>query len=120
AERDFENFVDALIHPREVSYDIDSLHGLIEGAGLRFVDWLYPPFWDPNVFFGDEALRARAAELPQRERDKLLFFTGGYSCPYFDVIVERDDAPARVAFDEAALLAMRPLLSAGKNVYRVE
>lgn len=120
AERDFENFVDALIHPREVSYDIDGLHALVKGAGLRFVDWLYPPFWDPDVFFADEALRERASALSPRDRDKLVFYAGGYSCPYFDLIVEREDAPPRLPLDEARLLGLRPLLSGGKNVYRVE
>lgn len=120
AERDFENFVDALIHPREVSYDIDSLHTLVSDAGLHFVDWLYPPFWDPDVFFRDEGLRARARELPPRARDKLVFYAGGYSCPYFDVIVQRDDAPPPAPLDDARLLSLRPLLAGGKNVYRVE
>lgn len=116
AEEDLPTFADTLVHPRETSFSPATLRSFVAAAGLRFVSWRYPAFWDPVVYLRDPVLRERAAALEALEKEMLIFRLGGYGSPFLDLLVERDDAPPRAP---VRLPAMKPLLSQGTEIRSV-
>jgi SAM-dependent methyltransferase len=54
---------DLLLNPRDRSYDVTSLHALVDGAGLRITALMEPTRYDPAAYLPDAKLRARIATL---------------------------------------------------------
>ncbi len=59
---------DLLLNPRDRSYDIPSLLGLLHGAGLSLAALIEPARYDPALLLPDARLRARIAELDPVQR----------------------------------------------------
>ena len=62
---------DLLLNPRDISYTVPALAGLLEGEGLAVNCWLEPGRYDPNFFLPDPKLRARADALDPTARAAL-------------------------------------------------
>lgn len=68
-----ECFADMYVHPQEVDYTIDTLFELIDAAGLDFVGFSNPRYWDLNRLVGQSAaVMERAQHLSERERYRLI------------------------------------------------
>lgn len=62
-------FVDRYLHPCERAYDVPALFSLIEGSGLRFLEWASPEEWEPELAAADglgQVERFRLAEKMRR------------------------------------------------------
>jgi len=67
------NFADMYVHPQEFDYNIETLFELIDASGLEFVGFSNAAYWDLDRLLGsDSELQARAAELSDRERYRLI------------------------------------------------
>ena len=62
---------DLLLNPRDVSFTVPALAGLLEGEGLDITCWLEPLRYDPNSMLPDPKLRARADDLDRTTRAAL-------------------------------------------------
>jgi SAM-dependent methyltransferase len=65
-------FVDRYLNVNETSYDIDGLWQLIEGAGLRFLEWCDPKAWSCEALLPNEPLRAAARKLSPKQQYRLI------------------------------------------------
>jgi len=54
---------DLLLNPRDVSFTVPALAGLLDGAGLSVTAWMEPMRYDPAVWLPDPKLRTRAEAL---------------------------------------------------------
>ena len=59
---------DLLLNPRDRSYDIASLHALVQGAGLAVGALIEPARYDPALLLPDARLRARIETLDPLQR----------------------------------------------------
>ncbi len=66
-----ECFADMYVHPQEVDYNINTLFALIDAAGLEFVGFSNPTFWQLSRLLPPE-LRSRAEWLSDREVYRLI------------------------------------------------
>lgn len=62
---------DLLLNPRDVSFTVPALAGLLEGEGLDITCWLEPLRYDPGFMLPDPRLRARADALDRTARAAL-------------------------------------------------
>ncbi len=60
--------VDLFLHARDRPYTVAEVLDLVEGAGLRLVSFVEPARYRPETYLADPPLRARAANLSNRER----------------------------------------------------
>lgn len=68
-----ECFADMYVHPCEVDYTIPTLFELIDAAGLEFVGFSNPQFWQLERLLGNSPLlMERAAQLGERDRYQLI------------------------------------------------
>ena len=102
--RDFADddaLADALCNPRERTYDVAELFGLLDGAGLRFGRWgRQAPYLPDCGAIGETPHAARIAALPAREQYALVELFRGTMARH-TVIAHRDDDPATAALDFA-------------------
>jgi SAM-dependent methyltransferase len=68
-----ECFADMYVHPQEIDYNIETLFELIDAAGLEFIGFSNPDFWNLERLLGKapEAL-ARAQKLDIRSQYRLI------------------------------------------------
>lgn len=67
------NFADMYVHPQEIDYTVETLFELIDSAGLEFLGFSNPRYWDLSRLVGTAPdLMARAATLPERQRYRLV------------------------------------------------
>ncbi len=67
-----ECFADMYVHPQEVDYNIDTLFALIDAAGLEFVGFSNPSFWQLTRLLKSPALLERASGLSDRAVYRLI------------------------------------------------
>lgn len=70
ASLDDVEFVDRYLHPCFVSYDLDGLAALVDGAGLGFVGWANRSEWDPAKL-GPAAVEMHPAAVNKALQDHL-------------------------------------------------
>lgn len=68
-----ECFADMYVHPQEVDYNIETLFELIDAAGLEFLGFSNPRYWQKERLFGNNPeLMARSEGLSERELYRLI------------------------------------------------
>lgn len=68
-----ESFADMYVHPQETDYNINTLFELIDSAGLEFLGFSNPDYWQLDRLLGKAPdLIERAKSLGQRERYRLI------------------------------------------------
>lgn len=68
-----ECFADMYVHPQEIDYNVETLFELIDAAGLEFIGFSNPDYWNLERLLGKEAeLIKRAEQLSERERYRLI------------------------------------------------
>lgn len=68
-----ECFADMYVHPQEIDYNIDTLFELIDAAGLEFIGFSNPQFWNLDRLLGKAPeLIERANQLSERQRYRLI------------------------------------------------
>ncbi|MDZ8262559.1 class I SAM-dependent methyltransferase [Nostoc sp. ChiQUE01b] len=68
-----EYFADMYVHPQEIDYNIETLFELIDAAGLEFIGFSNPSFWDLERLLGKAPeLVERAKELSDRQLYRLI------------------------------------------------
>ncbi|MBD1935909.1 class I SAM-dependent methyltransferase [Microcoleus sp. FACHB-68] len=68
-----ECFADMYVHPQEIDYNVETLFELIDAAGLEFIGFSNPDYWNLERLLGKEAeLIKRAEQLGERERYRLI------------------------------------------------
>lgn len=68
-----ECFADMYVHPQEIVYNIETLFELIDAAGLEFVGFSNPEFWNLERLLADApAALAKAKQLDLRQQYRLL------------------------------------------------
>ncbi|MBD2653283.1 class I SAM-dependent methyltransferase [Synechocystis sp. FACHB-383] len=68
-----ESFADMYVHPQETDYNIDTLFELIDSAGLEFLGFSNPDYWQLDRLLGKAPdLMERAKNLGEKERYRLI------------------------------------------------
>ncbi|AGF52865.1 sll0487 [Synechocystis sp. PCC 6803] len=68
-----ESFADMYVHPQETDYNIDTLFELIDSAGLEFLGFSNPDYWQLDRLLGKAPdLMERAKDLSEKERYRLI------------------------------------------------
>lgn len=68
-----ESFADMYVHPQETDYNINTLFELIDSAGLEFIGFSNPDYWQLDRLLGKAPdLIERAKNLGERERYRLI------------------------------------------------
>jgi SAM-dependent methyltransferase len=68
-----ESFADMYVHPQETDYNIQTLFELIDAAGLEFLGFSNPDYWQLDRLLGKAPdLMERAKTLGERERYRLI------------------------------------------------
>ncbi|NEN97395.1 MAG: class I SAM-dependent methyltransferase [Moorea sp. SIO3I7] len=68
-----ECFADMYVHPQEIDYNIETLFELIDAAGLEFLGFSNPRYWQKERLFGkNPELMARSEGLSERELYRLI------------------------------------------------
>lgn len=68
-----ECFADMYVHPQEIDYNIETLFELIDAAGLEFLGFSNPRYWQKERLFGNNPeLMARSEGLSERELYRLI------------------------------------------------
>lgn len=67
------SFADMYVHPQEVDYNIDTLFEFIDAAGLEFLGFSNPNYWNLERLLGQEPeLMERAQQLSDRQQYRLI------------------------------------------------
>ncbi|HEY9612507.1 class I SAM-dependent methyltransferase [Allocoleopsis sp.] len=67
------NFADMYVHPQEIDYNIETLFELIDAAGLEFIGFSNPRYWEMERLLGkNPELMERVQGLSDRERYRLI------------------------------------------------
>jgi len=111
---------DALLNPRESTYDLDGLFSLLEGNGLSHRSWNQPRLWDLEAWVDDAGLRAAFAERTERDRDRIVHHLAGFASPQFECLVEPADAPPAPVYELDELLDLPFGLRAGRDTWRIQ
>jgi len=68
-----ESFADMYVHPQETDYNINTLFALIDSAGLEFLGFSNPDYWQLDRLLGKAPnLMERSKILGERERYRLV------------------------------------------------
>lgn len=68
-----ESFADMYVHPQEMDYNIRTLFQLIDAAGLEFIGFSNPLYWQLERLLGKAPeLLERAQNLTERDRYRLI------------------------------------------------
>jgi hypothetical protein len=68
-----ECFADMYVHPQEIVYNAETIFDLIDAAGLEFIGFSNPQFWDLERLIGKAPdLMERAKGLTDRQRYRLI------------------------------------------------
>lgn len=88
---------DLLLHSTDRAYRVVELLDFLSGAGLAPAAFIEPARYDPVHYLGDEAMRRRAAELPQHERWALAEALAGSLKTHVVYAVARERAGTTIA-----------------------
>jgi len=104
-------FADMYVHPQEVDYTIGTLFDLIDAAGLRFLGFSNPTYWDLERLLGsDPDLMARAQRLGERDRYQLIERLDP-DLTHYEFFLGRDPLPHTPWEEDAVLLKALPQLT---------
>jgi len=117
---DRSQLADALLHPLEVSYDVEELLALLDRASLELRSWLYPPQWDLENYLDFPELISRYSRLDPIARWKVVYFIAGRAGPLFELLAERSTLPRRDPYSREELLAMPMVCSQGLRGHKVQ
>ncbi|MGB3534091.1 MAG: class I SAM-dependent methyltransferase [Microcoleaceae cyanobacterium] len=68
-----ECFADMYVHPQEIDYNVETLFELIDEAGLEFIGFSNPDYWNPERLLGQSTeLMAEIQHLSGRDRYRLI------------------------------------------------
>ncbi len=111
---------DALLHPHEVTYDIDDLLSLLKKAGLVHSSWLYPAQWDIDTYTQSAKMIKHFEKLDLTSRWKAVHYLAGLNGPLMELIAEPFEAPRRPPYDLEEILGMSFVFSRGLRVYQID
>ncbi len=106
---------DLLLNPRDRAFTVPELFALLDGAGLHATCLMEPMRYDPAVYLPDPRLRARIAELGQRDRAALAESLCGNMSTHV-VYCTRQPLPPPDAMQSGAVPVMREM--GGEEVAR--
>jgi len=102
---------DALLQPREISFDIDELFKLIESSGFKHSAWLEPRLWELSTYTTNKELLSRFKKLDNISKYKAIYNLAGYASPMFSFLVEHVDLPKSKPYSESELIDMPVLFN---------
>jgi len=106
-----EAFADMYVHPQEIDYNIKTLFELIDAAGLQFVGFSNPQFWQLERLLGDNPeLMARAQSLSDRDRFRTIELLDP-SLTHYEFFLARPPLEITDWSDDEALLNAIPEIS---------
>jgi SAM-dependent methyltransferase len=106
-----ECFADMYVHPQEFDYNIDTLFELIDSAGLDFVGFSNPGFWQlEKLLEKAPELIERAAELTERQRYRLVELLNP-EVTHYEFFLSRPPLPKTDWSADNTLLAAIPELN---------
>ena len=106
-----ECFADIYVHPQETDYNIDTLFALIDAAGLDFVGFSNPGFWQlENLLEKEPELIERAAELTECQRYRLVELLNP-DVAHYEFFLSRPPLPKTDWLADNRLLAAIPELN---------
>lgn len=88
---------DLLLHSTDRAYRVVELIDFLSGADLAPAAFIEPARYDPALYLGDEAIRRRAADLPQAERWALAEALAGSLKTHVVYAVHKDRAGGTLA-----------------------
>ena len=102
--RDPIEVVDAVLHAQDVSYTVPELYRLLDGAGLKLVEFtnfsphnpIYRLHYQPHSYIGDVKLRGQIAALPRAVQHEIAELTHGGIDLHAFYTSRREDAAARL------------------------
>jgi SAM-dependent methyltransferase len=101
-------FADRYLHPHDHPYSPGSLRTLVEGAGLRFLDWFEPRDWDFETLLPD---LAQGPDAPRDFWDRVEVIDSLFERPKFDIYLVGPEFRVRqVEVGASTLLATSPQL----------
>lgn len=104
-----ECFADMYVHPQEIDYNINTVFELIEASGLEFLGFSNPQVWSLERLVGQAPeLIARAANLDQRQRYRLIELLDPSTITHYEFFLARPPLPRPDWANDAALLAAIP------------
>lgn len=103
-----ECFADMYVHPQEVDYTVDTLFELIDAAGLDFVGFSNPRYWDLERLVGKSTdVMTRAQQLSDREQYRLIELLDP-ELTHYEFFLSRPPLPQNNWADDEQLLAAIP------------
>jgi SAM-dependent methyltransferase len=103
-----ECFADMYVHPQEIVYNAETIFELIDAAGLEFMGFSNPQFWDLERLIGKAPdLMERAAGLTDRQRYRLIELLDP-EVAHFEFFLGRPPLAKADWSQDAALLAAIP------------
>lgn len=101
-------FADRYLHPHDEPYTVSSLRALIEGSGLRFLDWFEPRDWDLQQLLPEFAT---TPEAPKAFWDQVELVDELFERPRFDLyLVGPKFKPRQRKVTATTLLSTNPQL----------
>jgi SAM-dependent methyltransferase len=99
-----ECFADMYVHPQEITYNIDTLFELIDAAGLEFIGFSNPDFWNLDRLLGKapEALE-RAQKLDIRAQYRLIELLDP-EVAHYEFFLAKPALPAKVDWAQDDIL----------------
>ena len=108
-----EEVMDMVLNPRDVSYRVQDVRALIEGAGLRFHRWLgNAPYRPDMTAVGRAGLRSEADALDPWEQAAVAELAFGSLIKHSFVVTHPERADAAALFEGEGILDADPPLSA--------
>jgi SAM-dependent methyltransferase len=109
--------IDMLAHPRDVSYDVDGVRGLVASAGLKLHRWLDQAQYSSRVGeIRKTAVGARAASLPFWDRSAAMELLRGTVIKHSFVVTHPHRPSADELFADEEILGAVPSKAAHVSV----
>ncbi len=106
-----ECFADMYVHPQEIDYNIETLFELVDAAGLEFICFSNPDYWQLERLISKEpVLVERAASLSERQRYRLIELLDP-EVTHYEFFLGRPPVAKADWLDDEALLRAIPELS---------
>jgi SAM-dependent methyltransferase len=103
-----ECFADMYVHPQEIVYNAETIFDLIDAAGLEFIGFSNPQFWDLERLIGKAPdLMERAKGLTDRQRYRLIELLDP-EVAHFEFFLGKPPLTKADWSNDAALLAAIP------------
>ncbi len=104
-------FVDMYLNPNEHHYTLASLGKLLEGAGLKFVEFVERDFWDIRNHIKDSFLREKIQALSRQNQFRLIELIHPEIMGYSVFACRRDAPVQKEEYRREELFDLYPLLN---------